>query len=57
MGGMNTNPLDDGQEIDAATVEAALFWLAVRHAFVEVSMESRQSGVRPLRFSVWLTRD
>ena len=45
--------IDPGDDID---VEDALWNLALRHAFVEICIESRETDVRPLRVSVWLVR-
>lgn len=45
--------IDPGDEID---VESALWNLALRHAFVELCIMSRETDVRPLRVSVWLVR-
>ena len=45
--------IDPGDDID---VKSALWNLALRHAFVQLCIEARETDVRPLRVSVWLVR-
>jgi len=46
--------IDPGDEID---VDAALWNLALRHAFVQLCIEARMTPVRLLRVSIWLVMD